>query len=132
MTFEELKERALVTWQGFSAPEEPRILITAATCGRAAGATDLYRAIEQYLAEKKMSATIVEAGCLGLCYTEPLVEIANPDGPSVLYGPLTPDDIPGLLDSHIVKDAVSAEHAVAVMNGSGIDGIPAFADLPMM
>jgi NADH:ubiquinone oxidoreductase subunit F (NADH-binding)/(2Fe-2S) ferredoxin/Pyruvate/2-oxoacid:ferredoxin oxidoreductase delta subunit len=132
MTFEELKERALVTWQGFSAPKEPRILITAATCGRAAGATDLHRAIERYLAEKKMSATIVEAGCLGLCYTEPLVEIANPEGPSVLYGPLTPDDIPGLLDSHIVNDAVSAEHAVAVMNGSGVDGIPAFADLPMM
>jgi NADH:ubiquinone oxidoreductase subunit F (NADH-binding)/(2Fe-2S) ferredoxin len=132
MTFEELKERALVAWQEFSAPKEPRILVGAATCGRAAGAMDLREAVEEYLADKGMSGLIIEAGCLGLCYAEPLVEVAVPGGPSVLYGPLTPEEIPELLDSHIVKDAVWQERALASMSGPGLDGVPAFADLPMM
>jgi NADH:ubiquinone oxidoreductase subunit F (NADH-binding)/(2Fe-2S) ferredoxin len=132
MTFEELKRRAADAWREFAEPGEPRILVGAATCGRAAGATTVREAIEGYLAEKRIAARIIETGCLGLCYTEPLVEIANPGGPSVLYGPVTLEEIPEILDNHIMNDTVATERALAMMDGPGFDGVPTFTDLPMM
>ena len=132
MTFEELRGRAVDAWQEFNEPKEPRILVSAATCGRAAGASTVCEAIKAYLAEKRITGRIIETGCLGLCYTEPLVEIANPGGPSVLYGPVAPEEIPEIFDSHIMNETVATERALARMDGPGFDGVPTFTDLPMM
>ena len=58
-----------------------------ASCGIAAGG-------EAVLAELKKSTDlpIVEVGCIGHCYAEPLVEACLDDGTTVMYGNVQPTE----------------------------------------
>ena len=77
----------------------PRILVGMGTCGIAAGAEEILGVLEERLNGNGLEAEIVQVGCIGLCYAEPLVEIVKPGRPSVFYGNLTPD-----LMSQIIED----------------------------
>lgn len=63
-----------------------RVSIGLATCGRAAGAL----AISQKLAARQQDwegvARVVNVGCLGACYAEPLVDVRTPDGKHYFFG----------------------------------------------
>lgn len=62
-----------------------RVSIGLATCGRAAGAL----AISKKLAERKDwegVARVINVGCLGACYAEPLVDVRTPDGRHYFFG----------------------------------------------
>ena len=78
-------------WKEFSDGAKTRILIGAATCGRAAGALDVEKEFAKKLAETGLadSVEIRQTGCIGLCYAEPLVEIKRPGEPSVMRGLLS-------------------------------------------
>ena len=44
---------------------------------------------------------MIEVGCMGSCYAEPMVEIALPGGPSVLYGEVNPAVARKLVRCHV-------------------------------
>ncbi len=75
MNFEEIKKQALEEYERFEAPGEPRVLIGSATCGRAAGALEVMEVFKEELHDRGKADEIkmVEVGCHGLCYAEPLV-----------------------------------------------------------
>lgn len=81
------RESAKKRWSEFFESDKPRILVGAATCGRAAGALDVMEEFKKELSAAGISdkVELVETGCLGLCYAEPLVEIRACGTPSVLY-----------------------------------------------
>jgi len=54
---------------------QPVIYIGTGTCGLGAGAYETLEQIKKYLSEKKINAKIIEVGCIGLCSSEPLVDI---------------------------------------------------------
>ena len=54
-----------------------KILVGMASCGIAAGAADVYSALEKTIAEEHLPVELEKTGCIGACYREPLVEI-NP------------------------------------------------------
>lgn len=73
------REASQKAWEDFSHGSKARVLVGAATCGRAAGALDV---IDEF--KKELSAAgiadkvdVVETACIGLCYAEPLVEIKS-------------------------------------------------------
>jgi (2Fe-2S) ferredoxin len=70
---------------------KPIILVGAATCGQAAGAGGVIKAIEDELQQRKIDATIIHVGCIGICYAEPLVDIIKPGRPRICYGNMTPE-----------------------------------------
>lgn len=72
-----LREKADQIWQQLVNSEEPVIYIGAATCGRSAGALAAKKGFEEKLEEAGLAAKIVEVGCFGPCYAEPLVCIAK-------------------------------------------------------
>jgi NADH-quinone oxidoreductase subunit F len=80
------------------------------TCGLAAGAQAVYDA----LASDAEGVSVGRTGCLGACHREPLVEVADGDG-SVLYGPVTAEQVPALLadargaGDGVLPDVVSSE-----------------------
>ena len=131
MNFETIIEQAQTVWKKFS-EGGPRILVGAGTCGKAAGAVEVIEAIHAQLARLGIEANVCEVGCLGLCYAEPLVELAKPGAPAILYSEITPDDVPELLENYFVKGNGASFKAMATMNGEAVEGIPGFADLPMM
>jgi len=130
--FEEIQRRAQPAWEAFCSPDRPRILVGAATCGRAAGATAVENAIREHLSKSALDVQVFQVGCLGLCYAEPLVELAGPGMPRVLYGAVTPEQVTELLDDYFLRRDPRPDLAMAVMDGAALDGIPAFGDLPVM
>ena len=78
--FEALRNQALSSWEELTHGEVPVIYLGAASCGRAAGALDVLEAIQQTLSELNLPARIVQVGCIGPCYLEPLMDITLPGG----------------------------------------------------
>jgi len=133
MSFETLRQRAAQAWESFDRPDRARVLIGSATCGRAAGALEVLAALRQALTKHGLAETtdVVEVGCLGPCYAEPLVEIRAADGRRVLYHDVTPGLVRTLVDSHLRAGKPALDKALAVMDG-GMNGVPAFSALPMI
>lgn len=101
-SFEEIRGEALRRWEALNR-ERPWIRIGTAICGKAAGAEDTLEALRGELERRGLEATVSEVGCLGLCFAEPLVDIMLPGGPRVFYPRVTPERVPELLESHLVR-----------------------------
>lgn len=134
MRFEEIKNQALYEWEEFVRKDRPRILIGSGTCGRAAGAREVLSAFQNELNSRFLASEtlLVEVGCLGLCYAEPLVEIKDAVGKRVLYQGVNLKIVPELVESHVQKNEPVLSHALAIMEGQPLNGIPLFDDLPMI
>ncbi|MCJ7521129.1 MAG: (2Fe-2S) ferredoxin domain-containing protein, partial [Dehalococcoidia bacterium] len=76
--FEHIKRRAVSRAAELYDGQKPTIMIGTATCGKAAGAIETLDAIKDELAQKGMDANVMEVGCMGHCYAEPLVIINKP------------------------------------------------------
>jgi NADH-quinone oxidoreductase subunit F len=74
------------------------IKVGLASCGRAAGAVDVYEAIDKYLSKNKIKAELKKTACIGMCFSEPLVEFVAEDGSSITYGKVKPVEIPDLIN----------------------------------
>lgn len=84
-----------------------KILIGMGTCGIAAGAKKVKKAIEDELKNKNLTdVEIKQVGCLGLCYSEPNVEVIVEDMPNVLYGKVNEDIAREIVKSHIVYKTI--------------------------
>ena len=103
------------------ATDKPRIVIGTATCGRAAGAMKVLKAIKEELKKQKIDADITEVGCIGLCFAEPLVEIVKPNHPRIIYGNITPEKAIGLIDDYLINDNPRPDLALCTI---GDDVIP--------
>lgn len=79
---------------------KPVIRVGTSTCGIAAGAEAVVEAVEQHLEQRQIPAIVLRTGCLGACHREPLVEVSL-TGEARLYGPVTPERVPTLLDQSI-------------------------------
>ena len=77
-----------------------RVRVGLATCGIAAGADKTYDQLVPLLAEHGIVPE--RTGCLGMCFSEPLVEVITPTGDSYLYGGVTADKAAAIVEQHIV------------------------------
>jgi len=132
MKFEEIKKKAQNEWAEFTSLEKPRILIGGATCGRAAGSSGLWNAFQDELKKKAVTADIFEVGCLGMCFSEPDVEIGLPDGRRVLYSGVTEENVPRLVEDFIANGDPCADIAMCWFGDVEVEGLPKFEDLPMI
>ena len=84
--FASFRETAVQKWDSEIIHSEiPVIYLGTASCGIAAGALDVLETIQQTLSELGTPARIVQVGCIGPCYLEPIMDIAMPGGPRVSY-----------------------------------------------
>ncbi|MDT7838533.1 formate dehydrogenase beta subunit [Aquabacterium sp. OR-4] len=73
----------------------------------AAGADEVAAALAAECARRGMAIHIVRNGSRGLLWLEPLVEVATPQG-RIAYGPVMPEDVPGLLDAGLLQGGAHA------------------------
>jgi formate dehydrogenase iron-sulfur subunit len=64
----------------------------------AVGADDVVTALEQAAEKRGLPIEIIRNGSRGLYWLEPMVEVATVKG-RVAYGPVSPTDVPSLLDA---------------------------------
>lgn len=124
MTFEEIQKKAQAQW--LSLEEKTHIKIGTATCGRAAGALEVLQAFEEELFRWGLNVPIIEVGCIGLCYGEPLVIISKPRSFRIVYPNITPEIVPRLIDGFIIGEDPCLELAVGTfeLNERGFPYIP--------
>ncbi len=132
MTFDEMKKKAVAEWQALESSNKPRILVGAATCGRASGAFSILDAIKAKLAQFKLEATIMEVGCIGTCYIEPIINIIKPGQPHIYYGNVTPESAAQLIEDYLVNNNPRPDLALGTVGEKVIEGIPKLFDLPML
>ena len=69
-----------------------QVFVGMSTCGLASGAEAVHDAIRAELDQRQATGIeLVKAGCVGLCYAEPTVEIRAPGKPIVTLGDVTPE-----------------------------------------
>jgi NADH-quinone oxidoreductase subunit F len=98
-----------------------RVTVGYSTCGIAAGAEDTFKALEATLAALTDAPELSRTGCVGMCYQEPLVEIAGGDGQRYLYGHISPDKVARLIDEHVGRGTPVADWLVWTSGGQGTD-----------
>jgi len=88
------------------------VTIGMGTCGIAAGAREVMRAILEELDRRDLEAHVTTVGCIGMCEKEPLVEVHQADKPTVTYGNITPAKVPRLVEEHLIKGQTIEEWVV--------------------
>lgn len=126
--FERIRAQAEREWQVLKSPEEPIIWIGTATCGRAAGALNALQTIEEELARLRIKAKIIQVGCMGHCYAEPMVTITKPGYPPICYGYVTPGVASALVKNFLGGDDPCFEFLLGALEEN--PSIPAVFELP--
>lgn len=90
-----------------SADADIRIIVGMATCGIAAGAGDVFDSIAGEIMKLGLeNVTVVRAGCMGACHSEPTVEVVKPGEESVLYCNVDSSRAKVIINNHIVRGDV--------------------------
>ncbi len=79
-----------------------RIFVSRDASAQAVGANEVANALSREAAKRGITIELVRNGSRGLLWLEPLVEVAT-DAGRVAYGPVTPDQVPGLFDAGLMR-----------------------------
>ncbi|MEE8470476.1 MAG: NADH-ubiquinone oxidoreductase-F iron-sulfur binding region domain-containing protein [Dehalococcoidia bacterium] len=126
--FRQIRDRALSRWEKLWDGTMTVVMVGTATCGRAAGALEALQAIRDELDEKRVDAAVLEVGCMGHCYAEPVVVIAKPGYPRIAYGYVTREIARRLVQDYILGEDFSPEFALGALEENEL--IPSIYDLP--
>ena len=132
MNYEEIKKKAASQWQALQNSQKPRIFIGTGTCGMAAGAEEILATLRKELESNGLKADIVQVGCIGFCYAEPLIEIIKPGKPGIFYGNLTPSKVSEIVRDYLAGDNPRPDLALVCRGNAGVDGIISFADFTVL
>lgn len=93
---------------------EKQIIIGMGTCGIAAGAREVMKAVLDELAKRNIhDVAVLQTGCIGMCQKEPLLDIVRPGEDRVTYGPVKPSDVPRIIADHLVNGVIVEDLVVA-------------------
>lgn len=110
--------------------DRTQILIGLGTCGIAAGGLDVLGAARQTVSESSIAADIIQVGCIGMCFEEPLVDIITPGAPRICYSRVTPKMVQEILQDHLVHNKVRDDLAFAVIGDAPYNGVPSWREKP--
>jgi len=84
--------------------KEIQVIVGMGTCGIAAGAKQTLDAFINGLDENKLVDSVVvrQTGCMGLCHSEPTVEVLVPGMPTVIYGRVDAAAAKDIIHKHII------------------------------
>jgi NADH:ubiquinone oxidoreductase subunit F (NADH-binding)/(2Fe-2S) ferredoxin len=127
-TYEELRSAAEAAWAPVDSPRRPLLKVGLTTCSIVLGAKETLMALRDEASKRDLDIDIMQTGCWGLCYAEPIVEVRHPGRPGVLYQRITPENVPRLIEEALEKGGVARTLALASL-GDGEEGVPPLASL---
>ena len=93
-----------------SSNKDVQVIVGMGTCGIAAGAKDTFTALVDSINEKGLTNVLIrQTGCMGLCHSEPTVEVVVPGMPTVIYGHVDAATAKDIVDKHIVGKELIAD-----------------------
>ena len=92
-----------------------KIIIHMGTCGIAAGAREVMKALLDEIEKSEVKDVIVStSGCAGLCSKEPMATVEYAGKPPVKYINLNGDKIRRILHDHAIAGKILTEFALGV------------------
>jgi len=85
--------------------EQITVKVGMASCGRAAGADEVYRKLSEHITERGLAVKLQKTACIGMCFEEPLVEFCGGRAGELTIGQASPDSISEALDQYLRGDA---------------------------
>lgn len=88
------------------------ILVSMGTCGIAAGTTPVLNALKNEIAKQGLEDTfnIVETGCMGLCHSEPSIEVIETQtGKSMVFGNVKAEDAEHIIARKAAKPVAGVD-----------------------
>jgi NADP-reducing hydrogenase subunit HndB len=100
--------------------KEIQVIVGMGTCGIAAGAKGTLDAFINVLDEKKLVDKVLvrQTGCMGLCHSEPTVEVISPGMPNVIYGNVNVEVAREIVQKHILGHELLDNH---ILNRPAVD-----------
>jgi NADH-quinone oxidoreductase subunit F len=125
--FDRIKERARAHAQGLK-QNKTVIMVGAATCGRAAGALDVIKAFKDEISKRNLDCPVIEVGCMGHCYAEPIAIVSKPGQAPIAYGHVNAVIAERLVNEYILGDNPIPEFVLGALEAN--DLLPSFQDFP--
>ncbi len=92
-----------------------RVIVHMGTCGIAAGARAIMRALlDEIEAKDTKDVMITTSSCAGLCSREPMITVELKDQPPVKYVDLTSEKVKEIFSKHVLGDEIVTEYALAM------------------
>ena len=84
--------------------KEIHVIVGMGTCGIAAGAKQTLDAFIAGLEQNKLDNSVIvrQTGCMGMCHSEPTVEVIAPGMPTVIYGNVDAAVANEIIQKHII------------------------------
>ena len=93
-----------------------RVVVGMATCGIAAGARPVLKALTEELAKRNSkNVSLTQTGCIGMCQYEPIVEVYEPGKEKVTYVQMTAEKAVKVVTDHLVNGEVVAAYTVGAV-----------------
>jgi NADH:ubiquinone oxidoreductase subunit F (NADH-binding)/Pyruvate/2-oxoacid:ferredoxin oxidoreductase delta subunit/(2Fe-2S) ferredoxin len=123
-------KEAKSSWDKLQSNKKPVVFAGAASCGRAAGVLPVISRLEKM--SEKIPMEIIEVGCIGPCYLEPIIGVKKKGKPTILYSNVHPVDVPVLIERYLEEDDPQPEKAIGTIGDGEMKEIPSFWDHPMV
>ena len=116
---------------GGSSKDAIQVVVGMGTCGIAAGSRETLAAIREAVAAGGFNnVSVRQAGCMGLCHSEPTVEVSVPGGPAVIYGNVNAENARTIVAEHITHGRTVASLVYATHAGRSRVGLDGFETYP--
>ena len=93
-----------------------RVVVGMATCGIAAGARPVLKALTDEIAKRNVkNVSVTQTGCIGMCQYEPIVEVFEPGKEKVTYVQVNAEKAVKIVTDHIVNGKPVIEYTVGAI-----------------
>jgi NADH-quinone oxidoreductase subunit F len=130
--FAALLAESKTEWERFEKSKKPVVTVGTATCGRSAGSLEVLESLKSSLDKRGVEVELMETGCIGLCFCEPIVTVLLPDQPGILYGHVDPKKMEEILKRHLIEGEPVGKYALGTLDGKKKGPIPALFGTPVL
>ena len=128
--FDTMVKNAKKSWEALHTQKKPVIYAGAASCGRAAGVIPVIEQLQELNAEIPLE--IVEVGCIGPCYLEPIIAVQKKGSPTIFYGNVQPVQAQEIVKKYLKDGDQQPDKAIGILGAETSNGIPSIWDHPML
>ncbi len=114
MDIQKIIDNAGIEWNKMINGSEPVILVGNATCGRSAGSAEIIETFKTEVLKNDLKCKVIEVGCIGMCYLEPIVSVYKSGYPLISWGKINKKEAIEIVDSYLMNDKIITENIIGV------------------
>ncbi len=113
-----LLSKSIAEWEVLTKGDVPSVFIGNATCGRSAGSMDIIDTFKNEIEKKNLNCNVIEVGCIGMCYLEPIVIVSMPGSPTACYAKINSKEAIEIIEKHIINGTIIEDRLIGIISES--------------